>query len=244
MKCKTLYFLFFTAVCPILAHAQAVHGTEKFDSIPSLNEDAFPDADTDKFTRLTDLDYQRVANQLGIEIAAIKAVSDIEAGKSHRGFVEPGHPVINFSKSLFRQRLRKAGKNPAKYSRSHSAAFAALNVKKYGSYGKAQHARLDAAAAIDSAAAYESTYWGMFQIGGFNWRKCGVDSPEELARQMAESEAMQLELFARFIENNGMVKYLKRKDWRGFAKAYNGARAIKRGYHRRMAAAYAKYKKQ
>jgi len=221
-----------------------VYAVEKKDSIEVLDEDSFPDKDSDKFSRLTELDYERIATQLGVEIAAIKAVSDIEAGKSHQGFVDVGQPVINFCSSLFRLRLRKAGINPAKYSRSHRTAFASVNCSKYGSYGKAQHARLSCAMEIDKDVAQESTYWGMFQIGGFNWSRCGVDSVGEFARKMGESEAMQLELFARFLENNGMVKYLQRKDWRGFAKAYNGARAIKRGYHRRMAVAYAKYKKQ
>lgn len=61
---------------------------------------------------------------------------------------------------------------------------------------------------------------------------------------MSRSEFDQLELFAAFVVNTGYVEYIRRKDWAGFARRYNGPSYAKRGYHRRMAAEYAKYKKQ
>ena len=60
---------------------------------------------------------------------------------------------------------------------------------------------------------------------------------------MAYSELEQLELFAAFVVNTGMLADLKSKNWRGFARKYNGASYARRGYHTRMAAAYSKYKK-
>ena len=36
-----------------------------------------------RYTALSEYDYKRIADELGVEIAVIKAVSDIEAGKSH-----------------------------------------------------------------------------------------------------------------------------------------------------------------
>lgn len=209
-----------------------------------------PDSDSvqvsaaDRYVRLTERDYRRVADELGIEVATIKAVSDVEAGKSHIGFFEPGKPVINFDRAVFARRLRRAGINVTKARGSHPAAFAKIDVRKYGSYGKAQYARLESGAEISDVIAKESTFWGMFQIGGFNWRKCDVKSVDEFVELMSQSEAMQLELFARFIRSNGMVKYLKAKNWRAFARAYNGGSYAKKGYHRRLAAAYGKYSKQ
>jgi len=41
-----------------------------------------------------------------------------------------------------------------------------------------------------------------------------------------------------------MVEDLRKKNWRGFARKYNGASYARRGYHTKMANAYAKYKKQ
>lgn len=198
---------------------------------------------TDRYTRLTIADYERVAAELGVEVATIRAVSDIEAGKSHKGFFAPGKPVINFDRSIFASRLRRAGRNVARARKKHPVAFAKLNIARYGNYGEAQLARLNEGIAIDNDIAKESTFWGMFQIGGFNWRRCQVESVDEFARLMSESEAMQLELFARFIKSNGMVDHLKKKNWSAFARAYNGAGYARKGYHRRLAAAYAKYSK-
>ena len=197
-----------------------------------------------RYTALSEYDYKRIADELGVEIAVIKAVSDIEAGKSHQGFIAPGMPTLNFSKNMFSNNLRKRGVTVSSAVRRSSEAFKALNRKKYGSYGKAQHARLKAAMEIDSVSAILSCYWGMFQIGGFNWRRCQVESVDEFARLMAESEAMQLELFARFMQSTGMVEYLRKKNWRAFARAYNGAGYARKGYHTRLAAAYARYSRK
>jgi hypothetical protein len=86
------------------------------------------------------------------------------------------------------------------------------------------------------------TFWGMFQIGGFNYKLCGCKSVDEMARLMSHSELEQLELFAAFITNAGMLPDLKAKNWAGFARKYNGASYARRGYHTKMAAAYRKFK--
>lgn len=200
--------------------------------------------DDSRYTQLTERDYAKVAEDLGIDIATIKAVSDIEAGKSHEGFVSPGVPIINFDLTIFFRFLNKAKINPAKYKKSNTTAFSSVNTAKYGSYAKAQYARLESAREINADIANSSTFWGMFQIGGFNWKRCGTSSIDEYVSLMSHSEEMQLELFARFIKNSGMVKYLKTKNWKAFAKAYNGPSAIAKGYHKRLASAYAKYSKK
>lgn len=215
--------------------------SESIDQNKDLTQDSFPDSPADRYSRLTELDYRRVAEELNIEIATIKAVSDIEAGKSHTGFYEPDKPVVNFDRSIFLSRLRKSGINIASARKAHPEAFTRINTQKYGSYGKAQYARLNSAIKIDNNIAKESSFWGMFQIGGFNWRKCDVKSVDEFVELMGESEAMQLELFARFIRANGMDKHLQSKNWRAFARAYNGTSYASKGYHRRLAAAYQKY---
>jgi hypothetical protein len=82
----------------------------------------------------------------------------------------------------------------------------------------------------------------MFQIGGFNWKQCGVNSVEEFVQMMSRSERDQLELFARFITANNMVDAIRRGNWLQFALKYNGPKAKARGYHTRLAAAYRRYK--
>lgn len=193
--------------------------------------------------RLTDEDYAAVAEELGIEVATMKAVVEIEAGKSHQGFYKPGMPIINFDLTMFRRMATKRGVNLTKYHKSHPTVFARPNVRKHGSHQGAQHARLTEAMKINTPLAIEGTFWGMFQIGGFNWKKCGAASIEEFAERMSRSEREQLELFARFIENSGLLKHLQNKNWRAFARGYNGASYARRGYHTRLAAAYAKHSK-
>ncbi len=193
-------------------------------------------------SRLTDEDYAIVANKLGIEVAVIKAVSAIEAGPNHSGFIEPNKPTLYFSVNMFRQNLRKRNINVSNETKTTSPAFLALNKKKYGSAGKAHHARLESALEIDSVSAILSCYWGMFQIAGFNWKQCGCKSPQEFADKMCESEFAQLQLFANFISNSSMLKHLKAKNWYGFARIYNGKYA--KSYANKMARAYKRYSSQ
>ncbi len=193
-------------------------------------------------SRLTDDDYREVAERLGVEVAAIKAVVDIEAGRAHEGFFLPGKPIINFDISMFRRFAGKRGIALSKYTRTHSEVFARPNARKHGSTQAAQHVRLAKAMTIDEATAIEGTFWGMFQLGGFNWKKCGCENMKEFVEKMSSSERAQLDLFAEFITNTGLLKHLKAKNWSAFARGYNGPSYAARGYHTRMASAYARHK--
>lgn len=193
--------------------------------------------------RLTEEDYREVAEMLGVETAAIKAVVDIEAGKQHQGFFAPGKPLVNFDLSMFRRHARRNGINLSRYSRSHAVVFSSPNARRYGSTQAAQQERLRIARTIDNRTAVEGTFWGMFQIGGFNWRLCGCESIDDFVERMSRSERDQLELFASFIKSSGLLPALKNKNWSAFARRYNGASYASRGYHTRMAAAYARHKK-
>lgn len=201
-----------------------------------------PEKDADGFMRLTEQDYREVAEELGVEVAAIKAVVDIEAGAAHRGFWAPGKPIINFDLSMYRRYAAKRGVSLSAAKKKSPVIFRRPDVRRYGSQQAGQQARLDAARAIDDASAIEGTFWGMFQIGGFNWKKLGFSSPMEMAEAMSKSEREQLEIFARFITEFNMLDALRSKNWLGFALKYNGPRARARGYHTRMARAYAKHK--
>lgn len=199
-------------------------------------------ADTLHSGPLTDADYREIAEDLDVEPAAIRAVVDIETGKKQKGFHADSMPVINFDLSVFRRAAARRGINLSKYQKSHSVVFSPPQIRKYGSQQAAQYARLEAAMTIDSIAAIESTFWGMFQIGGFNWKPCGAESREHFIELMKRSEYDQLRLFANYIRNTGLLRYLKEKNWAAFAKRYNGPSYAARGYHTRMAAAYRRHK--
>jgi len=231
MNLNRLHIYFITLSCLLLLPLE-IQGeisdanTQQYDIEQStLNQDDFSDdSPQDRYTRLTTADYKKVARELGVDVAAIKAVSSVEGGG--QGFVSPGKPTINFDISIFKQRLNKAGISISEARRQAPIAFAGVKTKRYGSYGAAQYARLENAFQVSRTIALESTFWGMFQIGGFNYRQCGCKDVEEMVRLMSQSEAMQLELFARFIKNTGMLKYIRKHDWVGFARAYNGSRYV------------------
>ena len=216
------------------------------DSIKAVENDSVKAVEAVSYEhipdRLTDEDFREVAEELGVEVAAIKAVVEIEAGAKHEGFWANGKPIINFDLSMFRKFAARNKINLSRYQRSHAVVFAKPNRARYGSYQAAQQARLDAARTIDDKTAIEGTFWGMFQLGGFNWKVCGTSSPDEFVRLMSRSERDQLELFAEFIRETGMLPLLKAKNWSAFARRFNGPSYARRGYHTRLARAYAKHK--
>ncbi len=191
--------------------------------------------------RLTETDYIQVARENGLEVATIKAVVEVEAGAAGKGFWSEGKPLINFDLAIFRRFAARRGINLNRYKTGHAAVFERPDIKKHGEQQAAVQARLDAARTIDDGLAIESTFWGMFQIGGFNWQKCGAADIDEFVRLMSRSERDQLEMFVRFITNTGMIGHLKNKNWSAFAAMYNGPGYRARGYHTKLAKAYAKH---
>lgn len=228
-----LVLLFCTA--PVAGAGPVAVESDSAKAVEAVSNEHIPD-------RLTEEDFREVAEELGVEVAAIKAVVEIEAGAKHEGFWANGKPIINFDLSMFRKFAARNKINLSRYQRSHAVVFARPNRARYGSYQAAQQARLDAARTIDDKTAIEGTFWGMFQLGGFNWKVCGTSSPDEFVRLMSRSERDQLELFAEFIRETGMLPLLKAKNWSAFARRFNGPSYARRGYHTRLARAYAKHK--
>lgn len=195
------------------------------------------EADQDnRYTSLTDEDFRVVAEELGVETAAIKAVVRIEAGAALEGFLAPGVPVVNFDRSMY----RKA--RPASSVKAPASERVPDGIKS--AHGRREWGQLVAARKKNRDKANMGTFWGMFQIGGFNYRLCGCETVQEFVDRMSYSEFEQLQLFANFIKNAGMLDDLRKKNWAGFARKYNGNSYRSRGYHTRMAREYAKYKAQ
>ena len=211
------------------------------DSLKLVTDTATLKEETKATKGLTDEDYQIVADSLGIEVATIKSIVEIETGRCREGIIEPGIPLVNFDASIFKSFMRRANKSYSKYV--NSPAFKLPNTRKYGTFGKAQWARLESARKIDKTIAEKATFWGMFQIGGFNWKKCGCASLEEFVDRMSTSEFEQLNLFAEFCKNSNLVKYLKDKNWAAFAYRYNGPGYKRHNYDGRLRRAYNKFKK-
>ena len=191
--------------------------------------------------KLTEAQIAAQAKALGIEVAALRAVIEVECKGS--GFNEDGTPVILFERHVMRQRLI-ANKRDIDLSLI-SAERPDLCSKSTGAYGlySAQHGRLNAAAQYHRDSALESASWGLGQVMGYHWKSLGYESLQEFINAMYKDEASQLDAMCRFIKVNNLVNALKNKDWKSFARGYNGAAYAKNSYDVKLGNAYKKWSK-
>lgn len=204
-----------------------------FDPAHLLHADSLAANEEDRYTHLTEHDFQTVAAELDVEVAAIKAVVVIEAGQEMRGFWAPGIPVINFDPTMFAKYKNKADNKAGAKGESVPEGLTG--------YAQKEWRQLINARKTNARGANMGTFWGMFQIGGFNYKLCGCKDVDEFVKLMASSEFDQLELFAAFITNSGMLEDLRSKKWAAFARKYNGSSYAKRGYHTKMENAYKRF---
>lgn len=185
-------------------------------------------------------DLQAAADQLGVPVAAIMAVSSVESAGT--GFLA-GRPRVLFERHIFHRQLAKAGL-PAGELKLLEAKHPNLINKQPGGYqgGNLEWQRLDAAKRIHSSAAQESASWGLYQIMGFHWEHLGYASITEFVEHMRQSEALQLGAFVRFIKaDKGLHKALQQQKWADFAKRYNGPAYAQNLYDVKMARAFDRF---
>lgn len=191
--------------------------------------------------KLTDEDYKHAAELLGVEVAAIKAVLDVETGNKG-GFLAEGKPTILFEGHIFWSQLKKRGIDPAKYQKGNEDILYPSWTKQYYKGGLKEYDRLERARAINSEAADASASWGMAQIMGFNYATCGCKSVSEFVAEMTKSEGKQLELFIRFLQGNKWDAYLRKLDWKEFARRYNGPGYAQNQYDVKLEKSYKRHK--
>ena len=191
--------------------------------------------------KLTEAQIAAQAKALGIEVAALRAVIEVECKGS--GFNADGTPVILFERHVMRQRLI-ANKRDIDLSLI-SAERPDLCSKSTGAYGlySAQHGRLNAAAQYHRDSALESASWGIGQVMGYHWKALGYQSLQAFINAMYKDEASQLDAMCRYIKVNNLVDALKNKDWKSFARGYNGAAYAKNSYDVKLGNAYKKWSK-
>ncbi|WLH18786.1 N-acetylmuramidase family protein [Pseudomonas simiae] len=185
------------------------------------------------------------AKRLGVELAAIYAVNEVESAGS--GFLATGKPKILFERHVMHRRLalpRAEGDDQAalrRHADELAAQYPALVNTKPGGYigGPGEHQRLAQARMIDALCANESASWGAFQIMGYHAERLGYASVDEFVRLMSQDEDQQFEAFVRFIEADpALLKALKGKKWAAFAKAYNGPAYARNLYDVKLERAY------
>jgi len=186
---------------------------------------------------LSAADLERAAAQLGVPLATVRAVNEVE---SHgEGFLRDGRPKILFERHQFYKQLQKHGIDPAPIA----AKYPNVCNPEAGGYrgGEAEYERLEQAKRIHVEAAYEAASWGAFQIMGYHAEKLGYPGVIDLVRCMYENEAAHLEAFVRYVIHFGLAGHLKARKWAAFAKGYNGAAYARNLYDSKLAAAYNKY---
>lgn len=187
------------------------------------------------------LGFEQVAQSLGVEVAAIKAIHEVESG-GRSGFLKSGRPIILFEGHIFWNELKKRGIDPEKYGDEYrDILFPKWDRHSYKG-GEAEYERLEKACMINREAALCSASWGMFQIMGFNHKLCGYDTVEAYVNALKENEQNHLDSFACFLSNAGLVEPLKKLDWETFARKYNGPGYQQNQYDSKLNAAYLRYK--
>ncbi|KUJ56459.1 N-acetylmuramidase family protein [Chryseobacterium aquaticum] len=178
---------------------------------------------------LTEQDYKNAAKELRCEIAAIKAVAEVESLDG--GFQSDGKPKILFERHKFHEFT--GGK--------YSAEYPDISNLRAGGYTKNEHARLEKAAKLNRTEALKSASWGKFQIMGFNYSIVGFSTLQDFINAMYRSESDQLNAFVQFIKSNKLDDELREKRWSDFARIYNGKNFHINQYDVKMAKAYKKY---
>lgn len=190
---------------------------------------------TTETQKLTEADYVEVAQQLNCDVAAVKAVTEVESRGS--GFDPEGFPKTLFEGHWFHKLTN--GKFSTNYP---TISYPKWTRQFYGKSWSAEKQRLALASELDREAALMSASWGLFQIMGFNYKTCGFESIQQFVNAMCASEGEQLKAFAAFVLANKLDRYLVNQDWASFAKRYNGPGYAENRYDTKLAQAYDKFK--
>ncbi|MEO1396550.1 MAG: N-acetylmuramidase family protein [Cyanobacteria bacterium J06634_5] len=194
-----------------------------------------------KQTALSTQDYKTLAKEFDIEEPAIRAVVEVESAGS--GFLikepAPARPKILFEAHIFYR------ETPKPVSKTRPDLSSRKWNKALYKGGSGEWNRLIDAMAFDPAAALRSVSWGLGQVMGFNHKRAGCSTVEQLVVEAHQNEAAQLRHMLNFCKTDGrLIPALKKKDWDTFARGYNGESYKKNNYHKRLAASYAKWKKR
>lgn len=194
--------------------------------------------------RATESDFQGVASRLGVDVAAVHAVTDVESGGP---FGPDGRPILRYELHMFYKHVKNAdSKTRAEaYKRTHPYLCQPewQDGEAFHHGGQANEWSLMCGAMILRTGvemALSSASWGAFQIMGENYSMTGASSLLAFVSDEFASEAKQLKHFEGYIRSSGLTNALRAHDWAAFANGYNGAGYARNHYDTNMAAAYAR----
>ena len=186
--------------------------------------------------RLKSAELLAAANKLGVDVATIRAVLEVETAGA--GFDAKKRLKLLFEPHIFYKQL---GLGPERDEAvKKGLAYAKAGTRPYPPLSK-RYDQISAAIAINETAALNSASWGLPQIMGFNHKAAGFQSAKAMVTSMLEGEDQQLEAFANLLSDWKLSEALKNRDWRSFALKYNGPNALKNGYDKKLKAAFEKF---
>lgn len=194
---------------------------------------------------LGEQDLKDFAVQYNLELAAVKAVNEVES--SGKGFLVDGRPKILFEGHVFWNQLKLRGINPSQIANASNADVVYSKwTRSHYVGGVGEYSRLEKAANLSpdprfKEAALASASWGSYQIMGYHADKLGYASVQDFVDEMYKHERNQLQAFGRYISAFGCITHLRSKNWAKFAHCYNGPQYAKNKYDIKMANAYLKY---
>ena len=172
--------------------------------------------------RLERIDFQRVAEEHGVEPWKLHGLTDIESRRG--GFDNDGRAIMVPELHKFSEFTLRAydETNPDLSIRKwiHPARVKAGHPYTLDNAGRwdtlARQASLNADAAVRAAS------WGAFQIMGFNYAALHFDTPLELVRRIYQGERAQLDLAVRYLIAEGGFDPLLKGDFYRAAIVQNG----------------------
>ncbi len=183
---------------------------------------------------LSDQDYKDLSSEFDLEIAIIKAVMEVESAGS--GFLlsepAPARPKILFEAHWFYKLT------PKPVSKTRPDLSSKTWNKKLYKGGSAEWGRLLDAMEFDEINALKSASYGLGQVMGFNHNLAGCSSITQFIQENFAGEYWQARHMMNFIVNNSLRDKLKRQDWAGFARGYNGEGYRANRYDTKLASAY------
>lgn len=185
--------------------------------------------------RLADEDLPRLGHGIGVGEDEIHAFLDVETsgsgfdGKGRPKALYEPHRAYALSQGAARKELVKLG-----------IAYPKWGTKPYPSDS---YPRIVQALAIDPRVALEATSWGLGQVMGSNHVAAGFESAAEMVAAFLDSEESHLAAAVAFIRANHLDDELRAHNWAAFARGYNGPSYASHGYHTKLAARYAFWRK-
>lgn len=193
-------------------------------------------------------DFDRVAMRLRCEPEALMAVVRVETPSPHVGDSVHGPLILNERHWFY----KLSGNYPV------SRDYPELSSRTAGGYCKGsnwtarqdcEHRKLRQKMTIYNGACREaalmSVSMGLFQVMGFNHAIIGYHSVERMWEDaLKKDDNIDLIWFVEFIKSRHLDDELRTKDWRSFARQYNGPAYSKNNYDTKLAENYTFFKNQ